>query len=63
MNIGTGAGYGDKAPNIGDNCYIGLGVKMYGNMYSKWYSYRVNAAVNKSFSEGNIAIPDVPAKK
>jgi len=64
VNIGTEAGYGDKAPNIGDNCYVGPGVKMYGNIsIANGTAIGANAVVNKSFSEENIAIAGVPAKK
>ena len=64
VNIGTEAGYGDKAPNIGDNCYIGPGVKIYGNIsIANGTAIGANAVVNKSFSEENIAIAGIPAKK
>ena len=64
VNIGTEAGYGDKAPFIGDNCYIGPGVKVYGDIkIANGTAVGANAVVNKSFSEENIAIGGVPAKK
>jgi len=64
VNIGTEAGYSDKAPIIGNNCYIGPGVKMYGNIsIANGTAIGANAVVNKSFNEENIAIAGVPAKK
>ena len=64
VNIGTEAGYTDKAPTIGDNCYIGPGVKMYGDIFiANGIAIGANAVVNKSFEEENIAIAGVPAKK
>jgi serine O-acetyltransferase len=64
VNIGTEAGCDDIAPTIGDNCYIGPGVKMFGKIYiADGIAIGANAVVNKSFSEPNIAIAGVPAKK
>lgn len=64
VNIGTEAGYTDKAPTIGDNCYIGPGVKMYGDIFiANGIAIGANAVVNKSFDEENVAIAGVPAKK
>jgi serine O-acetyltransferase len=64
VNIGTKAGYGDKAPFIGDNCYIGPGAKIFGKIYiADGIAIGANAVVNKSFDEPNITIAGVPAKK
>lgn len=64
VNIGTKAGSSHKAPSIGDNCYIGPGVKMYGEIYiADGIAIGANSVVNKSFNEPNIAIAGVPAKK
>ena len=64
VNIGTEAGYGFKAPLIGDNCYIGPGVKIYGKInIAQGTVIGANAVVNKSSEEENIAIAGVPAKK
>lgn len=64
VNIGTKAGYTDKAPTIGDNCYIGPGVKLYGGInIADGIAIGANAVVNKSFSETGIMIAGVPAKK
>jgi len=64
VNIGTEAGYGHKAPVIGDNCYIGPGVKMYGNIQiPDGTAIGANAVVNKTLKEQNTAIAGIPAKK
>lgn len=64
VNIGTKAGCTNKAPTIGDNCYIGPGVKMYGEInIADGIAIGANAVVNKSFNEPNIAIAGVPAIK
>ncbi len=64
VNIGTEAGYKSRAPKIGDNCYIGPGVKMYGDItIADNVAIGANAVVNKSIEESNIAIGGVPAKK
>lgn len=64
VNIGTEAGYGSKAPIIGNNCYIGPGVKIYGNINLKdGVAIGANSVVNKSFKKLNIAIAGAPAKE
>ncbi len=64
VNIGSQAGYGSKAPNLGNNCYIGPGAKIFGEIIiSDNVAIGANSVVNKSFSENNIAIGGVPAKK
>ncbi|NCS98819.1 serine acetyltransferase [Candidatus Parcubacteria bacterium] len=64
VNIGTEAGYKDRAPIIGDNCYIGPGVKMYGDIsIANGIAIGANSVVNKSFDEENIAIAGIPAQK
>jgi serine O-acetyltransferase len=63
-NIGTAAGYSNKAPKIGNNCYIGPGVKIFGDIsIENGTALGANSVVNQSFSEENIAIAGVPAKK
>jgi serine O-acetyltransferase len=64
VNIGTAAGYQDKAPTIGNNVYIGPGAKLFGQItIADNIAIGANAVVNKSFLETNIAIAGVPAKK
>lgn len=63
VNIGTNGGDG-HAPVIGDNCYIGPGVVIFGGIrLGNNLAIGANAVVNKSFPEGNITIGGVPAKK
>lgn len=64
VNIGTQAGKSFDAPTIGDNCYIGPGVKMFGKiMIGSNTAIGANAVVNKSFPEGNMSIGGIPATK
>lgn len=61
-NIGTSRG-GNLAPIIGDNVYIGPGVKIYGNVtITSNILIAANAAVSRDFLEENIVIGGVPAK-
>src|ERR1035437_8555062 len=62
-NIGASGG-SPKAPQIGNNVYIGPGVKIYGDItIANNVAIAANAAVNKSFTEENIMVGGVPAKK
>jgi len=64
VNIGTKAGYTDVAPILGDNIYIGPGVKIFGDVkIANGIAIGANSVVNKSFEEENISIAGVPAKK
>jgi len=64
VNIGTKAGYSGKAPTIGDNCYIGPGAKIFGDInIANGTAIGANSVVTKSFFEQNIAIAGVPGKK
>ena len=64
VNIGTAPGCGGVAPIIGDNVYIAPGVKMYGKIeIASGIMIGANAVVTKSFTEENICIAGVPAKK
>ena len=63
VNIGTEPGKSDAAPVIGDNCYIGPGAKIFGQIEIGSNSViGANAVVNKSFTEGSQTIAGVPAK-
>ena len=63
VNIGTEAGKLNDAPQIGDNCYIAPGVKMFGSIeLGSNILIGANAVVNKSFPEGNVTIGGIPAK-
>jgi serine O-acetyltransferase len=53
-----------KAPHLGDNIFIGPGVKVFGDIeIADNISIGANAVVNKSFTESNITIAGVPARK
>lgn len=61
--IGASGGL-SKAPQIGDNCYIAPGVKIYGDItLGNNIITAANAAIGKSFLESNILIGGVPAIK
>lgn len=64
VNIGQNGLSQDDVPTIGDNVWIGPGVKIFGkiNIGSKC-AIGANAVVNKSFEEENITIAGIPAKK
>lgn len=62
--IGTKAGYGNVTPKIGNNVYIGPGAKIFGDIeIADGIAIGANSVVNKSFTEPNIGIAGVPAKK
>jgi serine O-acetyltransferase len=62
--IGTKAGCKDLAPKIGNNVYIGPGVKIFGDIeIADGIAIGANSVVNKSFTEPNIGIAGIPAKK
>ncbi len=64
VNIGTKAGHTYLAPKIGDDVYIGPGVKLFGPIeIASGIAIGANSVVNKSFSEPNISIAGVPARK
>ena len=63
VNIGTEAGKASAAPTIGDNCYIGPGAKLFGEIeIGPGTVIGANAVVNKSFPEGNQTLGGIPAK-
>ncbi len=63
VNIGTQAGTSYVAPHIGENCYIGPGVKIFGPItIGPNVAIGANAVVNRSFPDGNVTIGGVPAR-
>lgn len=63
-SIGTKAGYSNLAPTIGNNVYIGPGAKIFGDIeIADGIAIGANSVVNKSFTEPNIGIAGVPARK
>ena len=64
VNIGTAAGFADRAPVIGDDVYIGPGVKIFGDIViADRIAVGANAVVNKDFKVPGISIAGVPAAK
>jgi len=62
--IATNAGYTDNAPKIGNNVYIGPGVKIFGPIeIADNIAIGANSVVTKSFLEPGITIAGIPAKK
>ena len=64
VNIGADARVSDAAPVIGNRVYIGPGAKLFGNIsIADGIAVGANAVVTKSFTEENVSIGGVPAKK
>jgi serine O-acetyltransferase len=63
VNIGTKAGYSDKAPKIGNNVYIGPGAKIYGDIsIANNVAIGANSVVNKSITVENVTVAGVPSR-
>jgi len=64
-NVGLVAGgHNSGAPSLGDNVVIGTGAVVLGDVsIADGIAIGANAVVNKDFTEKNIAIAGVPAKK
>lgn len=64
VNIGTVPGCSSVAPKIGNDCYIGPGAKLYGDIrIASGIIIGANAVVTRSFEEENVCIAGVPARK
>ncbi len=64
VNIGADARLTEDAPIIGDCVYIGPGAKLFGKIIiANKIAVGANAVVTKSFTEENISVAGVPAKK
>ncbi|MDI9394078.1 MAG: serine acetyltransferase [Euryarchaeota archaeon] len=64
--IGSKAGAGSEVltPKIGNHVYIGPGAKIFGDIIiADGIAIGANSVVNKSFTEPNIGIAGVPARK
>jgi serine O-acetyltransferase len=62
--IGTRPGPHDLVPKLGDNCYVGSGAKLFGDIVIGPNSaIGANSVVNSSFPEGNMTIAGAPARK
>lgn len=63
VNIGTNAGTQDQAPTIGDNCYLGPGVKLFGLIQiADGIAIAAQAVVNRSCDEPNVTLGGIPAR-
>lgn len=64
VNIGTAAGAQHEAPRIGDDVYLGPGVKLFGSIeVANGIAVAAQAVVNKSFTEPDITVGGIPARK
>ncbi|WP_417655707.1 serine acetyltransferase [Pseudoalteromonas atlantica] len=64
VNIGAAYNRPKDAPTLGDNCYIGPGAKLFGNItLGDRVQIGANAVVNKSFTEEGAVLVGMPAKK
>lgn len=62
--IGTRPGPKDLVPTLGDNCYIGPGAKIFGDVIiGPNTAIGANSVVNQSFPDGNMTIAGAPARK
>jgi serine O-acetyltransferase len=63
VNIGTAAGTQDQAPQIGDNCYLGPGAKLFGPIrIADGTAVAAQAVVNQSCDEPNVTLGGIPAR-
>ena len=63
VNIGTNAGTQDQAPTIGDNCYLGPGVKLFGLIQiADGTAIAAQAVVNRSCAQPNVTLGGIPAR-
>lgn len=63
VNIGAGYGRSKDAPVLGDNCYIGPGAKIFGDVrLGNGVKIGANAVVNKSFHGDDLTLVGIPAK-
>ena len=64
VTLGTEAGFADRAPTLGDDCYLGPGAKVFGAIVlADGTAVGANAAVGASVEEPNTAVAGVPARK
>ena len=62
--IGTRPGPDDLVPTLGDNCYIGPGAKIFGDIIiGPNTAIGANSVVNSSFPEGFMTVAGAPARK
>ena len=64
QGVNIGANTDGGTPCIGDNCWIGPGVKIFGGIHlGNSIMIGAGSVVNKDFKEDNITIAGVPARK
>ncbi|HEY0976835.1 MAG TPA: serine acetyltransferase, partial [Flavobacteriales bacterium] len=62
--IGTRPGPEDRVPTLGDNCYIGPGAKIFGDVViGNNTAIGANSVVNRSFPQGSMTIAGAPARQ
>lgn len=62
--VNIGEDFDKQAPCLGDNCWIGPGVKLFGGItVGNGVVIGAGSVVNKSFPEDRITIAGVPARK
>lgn len=63
-NIGTEVRFGDRAPRIGNNVYVGPGAKLFGDIaIGDDVAIAANSVVNRSFAEPHQTIGGIPARQ
>lgn len=64
VNIGQHGADQHDVPTIGDNVWIGPGAKIFGRItIASRCAIGANAVVNRSFTDEDISIAGIPAKK
>lgn len=63
QGVNIGVNCDGKAPNLGHDCYIGPGAKLFGDIHiGNDVMIGANAVVNKSFKLDSVTIAGVPAR-
>lgn len=63
-NIGTEVRFGDRAPKLGNNVYVGPGAKLFGDIViGDDVAIAANSVVNRSFDEPHQTVGGIPARK
>lgn len=63
-NIGTEERFGDRAPRLGNNVYIGPGAKIFGDVVlGDDLAVAANAVVSRSFPGSSMTLGGIPARR